>query len=172
MLHLHSTSPPGTARTDVIDAHVGARIRMRRVMLGLPLRQMAEVLGVSRQQLVKYERAKDRISASRLYLVASTLGVPMDYFFAGLPNERTSGCAIESSRTGVAEDLLPRDGRGHRTGQLIGSYWRITDRKKREQVLELVRALAGRAQQAERDGVILIGWTVDSYVNLARRGRV
>lgn len=83
-----------TGRTQDIDRHVGARVRERRIMMGLTQQQLADLLGVTYQQAHKYERGINRISAGRLYEVAQVLGVPVSYFFDGLQDEeagRASG---------------------------------------------------------------------------------
>src|SRR5215831_1834416 len=73
-----------TSRTQDIDRHVGARVRERRIMLGLTQQQLADLIGVTYQQAHKYERAINRISAGRLFEIAQVLSVPVSYFFDGL----------------------------------------------------------------------------------------
>src|SRR5207248_6869694 len=70
--------------TAAIDDHVGARIRERRIMLGLTQQQLADLIGVTYQQAHKYERGINRVSAGRLYEIAQVLSVPVGYFFDGL----------------------------------------------------------------------------------------
>ena len=70
---------------DPIDIHVGMRLRKRREDLGVSQKSLAEALGVSFQQVQKYEKAKDRVSASRLYRIAHELGVPVGWFFDLMP---------------------------------------------------------------------------------------
>jgi transcriptional regulator with XRE-family HTH domain len=83
------TSAPrrSTSRTQDIDRHVGARIRERRIMLGLTQQQLADLIGVTYQQAHKYERAINRVSAGRLFEIAQVLSVPVAYFFDGLEHE-------------------------------------------------------------------------------------
>jgi transcriptional regulator with XRE-family HTH domain len=76
-----------TSRTQDIDRHVGARIRERRIMLGLTQQQLADLIGVTYQQAHKYERAINRVSAGRLFEIAHVLSVPVSYFFDGLEQE-------------------------------------------------------------------------------------
>lgn len=71
-------------RANAADRHVGARIRERRVMLGLSQQQLAQMIGVTYQQAHKYERGLNRISAGRLYEIAQVMGVPVSWFFEGL----------------------------------------------------------------------------------------
>ena len=68
------------------DQHVGARVRMRRIMLAMSQEQLAEALGITYQQVQKYERGANRIGASRLQQISHILQVPVAFFFEGLPN--------------------------------------------------------------------------------------
>jgi transcriptional regulator with XRE-family HTH domain len=68
-----------------IDVHVGARIRMRRQLINMSQERLGELLGITFQQVQKYEKGSNRISASRLYYASKTLGVPVQFFFDGLP---------------------------------------------------------------------------------------
>jgi transcriptional regulator with XRE-family HTH domain len=78
------SSRRSTSRTQDIDRYVGARIRERRIMLGLTQQQLADLIGVTYQQAHKYERGINRVSAGRLFEVAQVLSVPVSYFFDGL----------------------------------------------------------------------------------------
>ena len=76
-----AASRRSTGRTQDIDRHVGARVRERRIMLGLTQQQLADLIGVTYQQAHKYERGINRVSAGRLYEIAQVLSVPIGYFF-------------------------------------------------------------------------------------------
>jgi transcriptional regulator with XRE-family HTH domain len=78
-----------TGRSQDIDRHVGARVRERRIMLGLTQQQLADLIGVTYQQAHKYERGINRVSAGRLYEIAQVLSVPIGYFFDGLDDQGT-----------------------------------------------------------------------------------
>src|SRR5215470_12625154 len=78
-----------TNRTQDIDRHVGARIRERRIMLGLTQQQLADLIGVTYQQAHKYERGINRVSAGRLFEIARVLSVPVSYFFEGVDEQET-----------------------------------------------------------------------------------
>ena len=78
-----------TGRSQDIDRHVGARVRERRIMLGLTQQQLADLIGVTYQQAHKYERGINRISAGRLYEIAQVLSVQIGYFFDGLDDQET-----------------------------------------------------------------------------------
>jgi transcriptional regulator with XRE-family HTH domain len=84
MLKSSKRPAPGRARAQDTDRHVGARMRARRMMLGLTQHQMAEVIGVTYQQAHKYEKGINRVAAGRLYHIARALGVEVGYFFEGL----------------------------------------------------------------------------------------
>jgi transcriptional regulator with XRE-family HTH domain len=144
VLYRHAASPNGNAKPTPIDAHVGNRIRLRRMVLGLPMTEVAKNLGVSWQQLGKYEQAKDRASASMLYLIASTLGVTVDFFFAELQSDETNRPVDDRLQTADIPELLTRDARGQHISQLIASYWRIEDAKQRASGAQL-DTCAGRS---------------------------
>ena len=81
------TTRRSTSRTQDVDRHVGARVRERRIMLGLTQQQLADLIGVTYQQAHKYERAINRVSAGRLFEIAHVLSVPVSYFFDGLEQD-------------------------------------------------------------------------------------
>lgn len=125
-------------RVNAIDRHVGARLRERRVMLGLTQQQLADVIGVTYQQAHKYERGHNRLSAGRLYTVARALGVPVAWFFEGLEEEEGGG------------ELAP----SRQLRELAQYFLALPDPRQREAVLNLLRAMAraGRSGGAERGG--------------------
>jgi transcriptional regulator with XRE-family HTH domain len=82
-----ASSRRSTSRSQDIDRYVGARIRERRIMLGLTQQQLADLIGVTYQQAHKYERGINRVSAGRLFEVSQVLSVPVSYFFDGLEQE-------------------------------------------------------------------------------------
>lgn len=79
-----------------IDVHVGNRIRMRRQLVGMSQEKLGELLGITFQQVQKYEKGANRISASRLYLSAKVLGVPVQFFFDDLPGVENHGGMSEA----------------------------------------------------------------------------
>jgi transcriptional regulator with XRE-family HTH domain len=115
-----------TNRANDTDRHVGARIRERRIMLGLSQQQMADLIGVTYQQAHKYERGINRISAGRLYEISQVLGVPVSYFFEGLDNERST-------------DLTARQ---RMCLELARNFSSISNEKHQEALSQLARALA------------------------------
>lgn len=116
-------------RANDTDRHVGARIRERRIMLGLSQQQMADLIGVTYQQAHKYERGINRISAGRLYEIAQVLGVPVSYFFEGLDSQR-------------APDLTARQ---RMCLELARNFSAINNERHQEALSQLARALASEA---------------------------
>ena len=115
-----------TSRTQDIDHHVGARVRERRIMLGLTQQQLADLIGVTYQQAHKYERAINRISAGRLFEIAHVLSVPVSYFFTGL--EQDSERAIS-----------PRE---RMCLELARNFAQIPNERHQEALSQLARVLA------------------------------
>lgn len=118
-----------------IDQHVGARLRLRRTVLGLSQRMIAEKVGVAFQQLQKYETGQDRISASRLHAVANLLDVAIPFFFEGLPE----GARVEAHPDREGEVRPKRE-----TLELVRNYLRIADPSIRRALLDLMAASARR----------------------------
>lgn len=124
-----------------IDAHVGARVRMRRVLIGMSQEKLGERLGLTFQQVQKYEKGTNRIGASRLQQISDILGVPVAYFFEGAPVKLPGpegGFNESTSSTYVVDFLSTSEGL-----QLNKAFIRIADPKVRRKVVELVKSLAG-----------------------------
>jgi transcriptional regulator with XRE-family HTH domain len=121
-----------------VDLHVGSRVRMRRKMLGISQERLADALGLTFQQVQKYERGTNRVSASKLYEIASFLSTPVSYFFEGLSDPATGEAAASGGGEVLAHDfLMTSEGL-----ELAGLFPRIDNAKLRRRVLDLVRALA------------------------------
>ncbi|HEY4995844.1 MAG TPA: helix-turn-helix transcriptional regulator [Aestuariivirga sp.] len=94
-----------------IDAHVGARIRMRRQLVNMSQERLGELLGITFQQVQKYEKGSNRISASRLFYASKTLGVPVQFFYDGLPgNEGPDGLREGGSGDEFSAALMTPEG--------------------------------------------------------------
>jgi transcriptional regulator with XRE-family HTH domain len=119
-----------------VDAHVGARIRLRRKLLGLSQQQLAEKLGLTFQQVQKYERGVNRVSASKLYETAQVLSAPVTHFFEGLEGEPSFEGAADGEAA-VTAFLMTPEGL-----ELATLFPRIPRGRMRHQVLELVRTLS------------------------------
>lgn len=121
-----------------IDLHVGARVRMRRKFLGLSQEGLADSLGLTFQQVQKYERGANRISASKLYEISQTLKVGIPYFFEGYAEDETlEGFSASDSEKHVHGFLMTTEGI-----ELAACFPRIASPKHRRKILELVRTLA------------------------------
>ncbi|WP_316978064.1 helix-turn-helix domain-containing protein [Shumkonia mesophila] len=118
-----------TSRATDTDRHVGARIRERRIMLGLSQQQMADMIGVTYQQAHKYERGINRISAGRLYEISQVLRVPVEYFFETLSNP---------------DDRGPLDERQRMCLELARNFSQIPNQRHQEALSQLARALASK----------------------------
>jgi len=123
-----------------IDVHVGSRIRLRRNMLGMSQERLGENLGITFQQIQKYEKGTNRVGASRLQAIASILSVPVAFFFEDAPGMDTAGQAgfSENNSTSYVVDFV-NSAEGL---QLNRAFVRIADPKLRRKVIDLVKAMA------------------------------
>lgn len=125
---------------DPIDRHVGSRVRMQRILMKMSQEKLGEALGLTFQQVQKYEKGLNRIGASRLQQISKTLNVPPSFFFEGAPAggpEPAGGFAEESSSQYVVDFLSTAEGL-----HLNRAFARIKDPKVRKRVLDLVTAIA------------------------------
>ncbi|KAB0540766.1 transcriptional regulator with XRE-family HTH domain [Pseudochrobactrum saccharolyticum] len=123
-----------------IDVHVGSRIRLRRNMLGLSQEKLGENLGITFQQIQKYEKGTNRVGASRLQAISSILSVPVAFFFEDAPEQagqQNSGFAEDNETTYVVDFLQTNEG-----VQLTRYFTKITDPKVRRKIIDLVKTLA------------------------------
>ncbi|CAD7043398.1 putative HTH-type transcriptional regulator [Pseudorhizobium banfieldiae] len=128
-----------------IDIHVGSRIRLRRTMLGMSQEKLGESLGITFQQIQKYEKGTNRVGASRLQNISSILNVPVSFFFEDAPGEnRASPAGMEeaSSSNFVVDFLSSSEGL-----QLNRAFVKISDPKVRRRIVDLVKALAADADE-------------------------
>ena len=129
-----------------VDVHVGSRVRMQRMLIGMSQEKLGEALGLTFQQVQKYEKGTNRIGASRLYEIGAVLGVPIEYFFDGLENGALKGAAglhgsVDVGVLSTAEGI-----------QLNSAFFAIPDPKLRRRILDLIRALAGQGDELEQAG--------------------
>jgi len=117
-----------------IDKHIGTRVRARRVMLGMSQEKLADALGLTFQQVQKYEKGVNRIGASRLLHIAGILDVSIEFFFEGLPGLRAGGFSDDS----VVADFLTRP----ESDRLVRGFLRLKDDEARRKVADLVDWLA------------------------------
>ncbi|MFZ4805863.1 MAG: helix-turn-helix domain-containing protein [Hyphomicrobiaceae bacterium] len=131
-------------RPNPMDIHVGTRVRLRRILLGMSQEKLGERLGLTFQQIQKYEKGVNRIGASRLFDMSRVLGVPVQFFYdeAPLPvsvmDSHPSGFSERPNDGYLAEFLNSREGI-----ELNRAFVRIADPKLRRSIIELVRAMAG-----------------------------
>ena len=118
-----------------IDRHVGLRIRMRRKELGVSQEKLADSIGLTFQQVQKYERAANRVSASKLWEVARALSTSVAYFYEGLGDAPPPGSNMP--RDTVHEFLLTQEGM-----ELAAIFPRLQQARLRRKILELVRVMA------------------------------
>ena len=140
------------AKNNPIDGHVGQRMKLRRTMMGMSQERLGEKLGLTFQQVQKYERGVNRVSASRLYDLSRVLDVPISFFFDDLPEALTtlfgqtpggytarhaSGFAETQEGFGQQDDANNR----RETLELVRAYYRITDANLRKRVFELIKSM-------------------------------
>ena len=125
---------------DAVDVHVGARIRLRRTLLGMSQSALGEAVGLTFQQIQKYERGANRVSASRLWEFSQVLDVPPSFFFDDLPE----GVANRTESVPVAADAETNVLAKRETLELVRAYYKIADPSVRKRMFELTKA-AGRA---------------------------
>lgn len=122
------------------DKHVGARVRMRRMMMGMSQEKLGDALGLTFQQVQKYEKGANRIGASRLQQIAHILQVPVSFFFEGAPNvpgQQADGFAEAPSPSYVSDFLATSDGLA-----LTRAFMGIKDAKLRRRIVDLVEQIA------------------------------
>ena len=132
----------GSRRPNPIDVHVGGRVRLQRMLLGISQEKLGEKLGLTFQQIQKYEKGVNRIGASRLFDLAHVLGVPVQFFYDNVPAAdiaaiATPGLAERSGDSYIFDFLNTREGL-----ELNKAFARISDPKARRAILDLVRSLA------------------------------
>jgi transcriptional regulator with XRE-family HTH domain len=134
------TEERSSRRANPVDVHVGARVRLRRMLLGMSQEKLGEHLGLTFQQIQKYEKGINRIGASRLFDLSQVLGVPVQFFYeelaVGGAGER--GFAERPAESYAVEFLGSREGL-----ELNKAFARITDPRVRRSIVDLVRAFAG-----------------------------
>jgi len=140
---------PGVS--DPIDVHVGSRVRLRRTLLGLSQERLGEAVGLTFQQIQKYERGANRIGASRMYDLAHVLDVPVSFFFDDMPDDVKQRDAVPVSVSGEDDEAAgaePNPLNRRETLELVRAYYRITSARVRKRMFELVKAVA-RVEDAE-----------------------
>ncbi|MFT7433488.1 MAG: transcriptional regulator with XRE-family HTH domain [Alphaproteobacteria bacterium] len=122
------------ATPDPVDLYVGSRVRMRRTVLGLSQEKLADQLGITFQQVQKYENGSNRVGSSRLYAISRILSVPVSFMFDGYDD---SGKLIVSEEVSRFDKQM----RSRETIELMKSYYSIKDEHLRRKVLDMVKAM-------------------------------
>ena len=131
-----------TKAPNPVDRHVGSRMRMRRMLIGMSQEKLGEALGITFQQIQKYEKGTNRIGASRLHHIARVLGVPIEFFYEGAPQVGAVQGFVESPASGyVADFLTTSEGL-----ELVKAFIAIKDPKVRRRIVDLAKAL-GQSEQ-------------------------
>lgn len=121
-----------------VDEYVGKRLRLRRTLVGVSQESLAESLGITFQQVQKYEKAINRVSASRLYEIAKILNIPVSFFFDEYGEENpVYGMAAEEGSNYAVEETKNRESLA-----LLKAYYQISEPKIRKKALELIKSLA------------------------------
>lgn len=137
----NSNLNPKTPDFDPVDVHIGLRLRALRIERKLSQGQVGEQIGVTFQQVQKFERAHNRITAKRLKQLSQVLGTSLDYFFEGVEVKGNS-LVVDSDQTMM--DLM----RQQDSFQLLNAFYQIEDAARRQAVLELIRKLGPDPSQA------------------------
>ncbi len=139
----------GSGKPNPIDVHVGQRVRLRRTLLGMSQEKLGEAIGLTFQQVQKYERGANRIGASRLFDLSRVLDVPVGYFFEDMANGVAQRApAAVGGLAEAAEPYEPDPMAKRETLELVRAYYRIGDPQVRKRLFEMTKALAA----AERQG--------------------
>ena len=140
----------GTGRPNPVDVHVGSRVRLRRTLLGMSQEKLGEAIGLTFQQVQKYERGANRIGSSRLYDLSRVLDVPVGFFFDDMPVAVASSSPAQRrdmAEEFAAQELDPMAKR--ETLELVRAYYRIRDPQVRKRLFDMTKALAAASS---RDG--------------------
>ncbi len=132
----------GTGIPHPVDVHVGARVRMRRTLLGMSQEKLGEAIGLTFQQVQKYERGANRIGSSRLYDLSRVLDVRLEYFFDEMPAAVAASSLPQGRRKAKEPPCYDLDPLAKReTLELVRAYYKISNPQARKRLFEVVKAL-------------------------------
>ncbi len=138
----------GTGRPNPIDIHVGSRVRLRRTLLGMSQEKLGEAIGLTFQQVQKYERGANRIGSSRLYDLSRVLDVPIGFFFEDIPAATANRSLTRTRGMAEAQSRYERDPLAKReTLELVRAYYKIGDPQVRKRLFDLTKALGAAAEK-------------------------
>jgi transcriptional regulator with XRE-family HTH domain len=132
----------GAGRPNPVDVHVGSRVRLRRTLLGMSQEKLADALGLTFQQVQKYERGANRIGASRLHQLSRILEVPVSFFFEEMGVSPPAAAQPGDDAAGFEHDPMTK----RETLELVRAYYRIPDEKVRKRIFEMVKAVAAASE--------------------------
>jgi len=146
-LGVSGEKPMSVKAPNPVDKYVGSRIRMRRIMLGMSQEKLGESLGLTFQQIQKYEKGTNRVGASRLQQISEILQVPVSFLFEGGPGGavNANGLSEAPSPAYVSDFLATSEGLA-----LTRAFTRINDSKRRRSIVDLVEQIAAREQSDRR----------------------
>lgn len=141
------TQEMSTKAPNPVDKHVGSRVRMRRIMLGMSQEKLGEALGLTFQQVQKYEKGTNRVGASRIQQISEILQVPVSFLFEGSPTgiSKTEGLSEAPSPAYVSDFLATSEGLA-----LTRAFTRITDAKLRRSIVDMVEQIAAKEPLDQR----------------------
>ncbi len=140
----------GTGIPNPVDVHVGGRLRQRRTLLGMTQTKVGDALGLTFQQVQKYERGANRIGSSRLYDLSGMLDVPIEYFFGDMPAAvAASSGTLGRGRTKNPPSYEPNPMTTRETLELVRAYYKIGDPQVRKRLYELTKALGAAASSGD-----------------------
>ena len=133
---------------DTVDVHVGQRLRVRRSLLGLSQEKLADAIGLTFQQVQKYEKGMNRISAGRLFQLSKILEVPVAYFYENLADQTANYALSDNEQESfVSTDLM----QNKETLDLIRLYYSISDPNMRKDIFRFIKSMAERAQRGDSE---------------------
>ena len=135
-----------TGVPDPVDVHVGGRVKLRRTLLGFSQEELADAVGVTFQQVQKYERGTNRMGASRLFDMATVLDVSVSYFYQDMPKEirarKSNEVTPPSESFELANDPELSLYTKRETLELVRYYFQISDKQTRNELMDLIQALS------------------------------
>ncbi len=140
----------GTGIPSPVDVHVGARLRVRRTLLGMSQTTLGEAIGLSFQQVQKYERGSNRISGSRLFALTRVLDVPIEFFFDDMPTAVTaSSPTLGGGKAKKPPSYEPNPMARRETLEIVRAYDKITDPEIRKHLFAMTKTLGARSSGSD-----------------------
>src|SRR4051812_45441060 len=134
---------PGIKDPQPVDRHVGSRVRMQRMLTGMSQEKLGDACGITFQQIQKYEKGSNRMGASRLHQIARVLGVPVEFFYEGVPTDQGSGgpIVVDRDSRSLTDFLTTSEGL-----ELIRAFIAVRDQKVRRRIVDLTKAAAAHEE--------------------------